>query len=377
VRFLVAPDSFKGTFSAAEAARIIADALHDFAPTAEIDVCPLSDGGEGLIEAVRPHTGGSLMPCTTVDALGNSIVACWLLLEDARTAIIESAASIGLARIPAQYINIRRACSEGLGHMMLDAVHRGCRRIMVGLGGSATNDCGFGLARAFGHRLSYLPSEPERDVFLSMQSVEKIDPSESAYVSAEAECIILADVTNPLLGPQGATMTYGPQKGAGPEELSTIEDAVSHFAACIRRDVADIDPGAPGAGAAGGLGYAMQAFCNGTIRSGAEYMLSVSNFEQRCREADLIVTGEGRFDAQTVHGKMIRHVGEMGRKTGRPVIVIAGSAVDDAGTRDLIPGVTRVFATCERPSEHDLWPVNAEANLRNAVQIMMKSMPTF
>jgi len=377
VRYLVAPDSYKGTLTALEAARIIADAIRSVDRLAEIDMCPLSDGGEGLLEAINARIGGSLVPCPTVDASGRAITARWLHLPDSETAVLESAACLGLSLLTLEDRCPQRASSEGLGLMIRAVSTFGCRHVMIGLGGSATNDCGYGLARALGYSLQSIAVETGRGLTASLRSVARIVPPTEPVIPPHVEVVVLADVTNPLLGPSGATYTYAEQKGALVEDLPLLEEGIRHFSTIIRRDIADIDPMLAGMGAAGGLGFALSAFCRARIIPGAGYVIDATDFHARCARADVVITGEGRLDAQTLYGKVIHHVADAGRLAGKPVVAIVGSCDGDTARIGSALGLDRIHVMTSHPTESDLQIDIARSNLKKAATDALKAVDTF
>jgi glycerate 2-kinase len=377
VRYLIAPDSYKGTLTAPEAARIMAEAIRALDPAAEIDCCPLSDGGEGLLNVIHAHTGGSFISCRTIDAGGSAMTAEWLKLPDSATAIIESASCLGLALLDQGRRIARRNSSEGLGVLLADAARSGCRRILVGLGGSATNDCGYGLARSLGYNMSNAVEEDPVDLIVSMHTITGIGSPSTPVLPQGLEVVVLADVTNPLLGSDGATRTYGRQKGVSEHEMSLFEDAIRHFSELVRRDVTDTDPMHAGMGAAGGLGFALAAFCGAEIVSGTDFVLKITDFPTRCARADLIFTGEGRLDAQTRFGKIISGVASAGARAGIPVIAVVGTVEGDPETIRSSLGLTRIQPLSIRPTEADLRPDRVVESLGEAVKTVLNSMHSF
>lgn len=324
MRVLIAPQAFKGSVDAIAVAAAIAGGLRRSWPDAICDQLPLADGGEGTVRALVHATSGRIERASVHDPLGRKVQAEWGMLGDRRTAVVEMAAASGLPLLAGSERDARRTSTFGTGELILAAAASGAERVIVGIGGSATNDGGAGMARAFGFR--FLDGDgaelPEGGAALgALHRIEgQIDPR-LTRVRLEVAC----DVRNPLLGPEGASAVYGPQKGAGPEAVEELDRALTRYADVVERflgrDVREV----PGAGAAGGLGAGLLAFADARLRSGAELVMSATSFEKRAREADLIVTGEGRLDAQSAYGKVTGSVVASGRRLGVPVVAVVGS----------------------------------------------------
>jgi glycerate 2-kinase len=376
VRYLIAPDSFKGTLPALDAAGIIASAILRADASAEVDICPLSDGGDGFLDVYRFHAGGTLRYADSVDALGSPIRASWLFLPP-DCAIIESATAIGLAMIAGDRRNPRRSSSAGLGLLIRDAMDAGCRTLTIGLGGTATNDCGLGLLRSLGFAIDVGDRTAAADVVSTLKGTVCIRKPESVSIRPTPSVTILADVTNPLLGSTGATATFARQKGAEESELPAFEEAIAHFSAILRRDVRDVDPGRAGMGAAGGLGFALSVLFDSDIRPGIGAMLHLSRFRERCGRADVIVTGEGRIDAQTAQGKVISGVCAEAARAGLPVIAIAGLIDGDPGERAESLGLQRIIRLSAHPGAIPVTSEAAGERLAQAVAEAWKSSKPF
>jgi glycerate kinase len=332
VRVLIAPQEFKGSLSATEAARAIAEGLRRALPGVELDLTPMADGGPGTVEALVTAGGGQRLTATVADPLGRPVEAAWGLLEDGATAVIEMAAASGLVLLRPEERDARRASTYGTGQLVAAALEAGCRRLVIGLGGSATNDGGAGMAQALGARLS---DEEGRDLppgGAALARLARIDVSglDRRLRPPRAVRVLGAtDVTNPLCGSHGASAIYGPQKGASPADVEELDAALAHYAAVIERDLGKRVAEVPGAGAAGGIGAGLIAFLDAELRSGAQLVAEVVGLEKRIAAADLVVTGEGRLDTQTAYGKTVATVARLARGQGRPVFALAGR-VDDA-----------------------------------------------
>jgi glycerate kinase len=329
VRLLIAPQEFKGSLSATEAARAMADGLRRALPDAELDLAPMADGGPGTVDALVTAGGGRRLTTAVADPLGRAVDAAWGVLEQGRTAVIEMAAASGLVLLRPEERDARRASTYGTGQLIAAALEAGCRRLIIGLGGSATNDGGAGMAQALGARLT---DDGGRDLppgGAALARLARIDASGLDGRLRECQVLGATDVTNPLCGPHGASAVYGPQKGASPADVEELDAALARYAAVIERDLGKRVSDVPGAGAAGGIGAGLIAFLDAELRSGAELVAEVVGLEKRIAAADLVITGEGRLDAQTAYGKTVATVARLAQGQGRPVVALAGR-VDDA-----------------------------------------------
>jgi len=329
VRLLIAPQEFKGSLSAADAARAMAEGLRRALPDAELDLAPMADGGPGTVEALVTAGGGRRLTTTVADPLGRPVEAAWGLLEEGRTAVVEMAAASGLVLLRPEERDARRASTYGTGQLIIAALEAGCRRLIIGLGGSATNDGGAGMAQALGARLTDEEGRELPPGGAALARLACIDVSGLDGRLRDCQVLGATDVTNPLCGPQGASAVYGPQKGASPADVQELDAALARYAAVIERDIGKRVADVPGAGAAGGIGAGLIAFLDAELRSGAELVAEVVGLEKRIAAADLVVTGEGRLDAQTAYGKTVATVARLARAQGRPVVALAGR-VDDA-----------------------------------------------
>ena len=329
MRVLIAPQEFKGSLSAAEAAQAMAEGLRRALPDADLDLAPMADGGPGTVEALVAAGGGQRLSATVADPLGRPVEAAWGLLEEGSTAVIEMAAASGLVLLRSQERDARRTSTYGTGQLIAAALGAGCRRLVIGLGGSATNDGGAGMAQALGARLSDEEGHDLSPGGAALASLAHIDVSGLDGRLRDCQVLGATDVTNPLCGPHGASAIYGPQKGASPADVQELDTALAHYAAVIERDLGKRVAEVPGAGAAGGIGAGLIAFLDAELRPGAQLVAEVVGLEKRIAAADLVVTGEGRLDAQTAYGKTVATVARLARGQGRPVVALAGR-VDDA-----------------------------------------------
>jgi glycerate kinase len=326
LRVLVVPDKFKGTLTAREAVTAIVEGWRSARPEDVFDELPMSDGGDGFGDVVGSLLGAERRACPTVDAAGRPRSAEWWHHSGDRVAILETAQVNGLAWLPRGAFHPSRLDSFGLGAVLADAERAGVGRIYVGLGGSATNDGGFGLARSLGWAFF---DKYERELH-SWTELELLARASAPAASVGFEQILVAvDVENPLLGPQGATQVYGPQKGLARDELPKAEACLARLAEVVAPELAL----SPGAGAAGGLGFGFQAFCGGKLESGAGFFARVSALARRIDAADIILTGEGRLDAQSFMGKGVGVVAAEAARAGKPCWCLAGSVEGLAAAR--------------------------------------------
>lgn len=321
MKILIAPDKFKGSLTAGEAAEAITRGLGDLAGSCSS--LPIADGGEGLTEALRTALGGEAIRISTRDPLMRPAEVNYAIVENGDTAVIEMSAASGLWRLAEDERDPARATTFGTGEALLDAAGRGVSRVILGIGGSATNDAGSGVACALGFRFLAGDGGEIRDLPARLTEVERIEPPESRQLP---KIITACDVDNPLLGESGATRVYGPQKGISPDELELHEHRLEHLADLVARDLG-VDPrDEPGAGAAGGLGFGMIAFCGAELRPGFDLVAELLDLEARIAAADLVITGEGSLDAQTLHGKGPHGVARLAKKHGKPVVAFCGAS---------------------------------------------------
>ncbi|GAC1350511.1 MAG: glycerate kinase [Ktedonobacteraceae bacterium] len=324
MRIVIAPQSLKGSLTAAEAGQAIASGVRAVFPEAEIDIVPVADGGEGTVQTLVDATGGTIVQQTVTGPLGTPVEAFFGLLGDGSTAAIEMAAAAGLPLVPPDQRDPRITTTYGVGELIRAALDHGCHNFIIGIGGSATNDGGAGMAQALGAAL--LTDEGKAIArggaalaTLSHISIERLD-ARIQDCTVQVAC----DVNNPLYGPGGASAVYGPQKGATPEMVAELDAALAHYAAIIERDLGLAVSNVPGAGAAGGLGAGLMTFLHATLRPGAQIVLEAVHLEERLRAADLVITAEGQLDSQTAYGKSVGAVASMAKRFGLPVLALAG-----------------------------------------------------
>jgi glycerate 2-kinase len=360
MRILIAPDKFKGSLSAQEVAENIALGIRDIIQTAEIEIAPMADGGEGTAEVICNARGGKWVACSAHGPLDDPIEASYVWLDQKHLAVMEMSEAAGMRRMKNTDRDVLRANTFGVGEMLLDARRRGAREIIIGLGGSATNDGGFAMARALGFRFLGERESELTDVASLVKLTRIVPPSPqssrpgrgrreaaaegnrgllSSLDASFPKIIAAVDVKNPLLGQHGATQTFGPQKGATSEQLEILERSLTHLADTVTRDLGCDFRSEPGAGAAGGLGFGLMSFCSAKVQPGFEVVAKAVQLAQKIKRADVIITGEGKLDSQTLEGKTPAGVAELGRKFCKKVFAIVGRAEVHSKAGDLFDGV--------------------------------------
>jgi glycerate kinase len=330
MRIIVAPDSYKGSVSALGVAEAMERGIHAVFPDAEVVKVPIADGGEGTVEALVAATGGRITRTKVPGPMGGPVLAAWGVLGDGATAVIEMAAASGLPLVPRDLRDPRVASTAGTGWLLKAALDAGLRKMVVGIGGSATNDGGTGLASALGAAFLDADGRPLPPGGAAMARLDRIDLSGLDPRLAECEIMVACDVDNPLTGPRGASAIYGPQKGATPEMVQELDRALGVLAQVALRATGRDIAGLPGAGAAGGLGAGLLWFTPARLRPGVEIVLEATGFEALVAEADLVITGEGRTDAQTAMGKAPVGVAAVAQRHGVPVVCLSGGLGDGA-----------------------------------------------
>lgn len=323
-RYLCAPDSFKESLTAMEAARAMAQGIENADHDAEVRCLPMADGGEGTARALVDATGGSMRAVPVHDPLGRPVEGHFGLLADGTTAVVETAEASGLALLEAKERNPLIASSYGTGELMLAAVRSGAKRIIVGLGGSATNDAGAGLLQALGVRLLDKNGNDLAHGGAALANLTTIDISTMDPALKNVAITAACDVTNPLTGPTGASAVFGPQKGASKDDVATLDASLAHFAQVIDSQLGVAVNDVPGAGAAGGIGAALKGFLNAEFRPGIAIVIEQSGLDAAAQWADVVFTGEGSIDFQTKFGKTPAGVAETAKRHGKPVIAVAG-----------------------------------------------------
>ena len=357
MKILIAPDSFKGSVFAPEAARAMADGVRRALPDAETVLVPVADGGDGTLETLVETSGGEIRSTEVTGPLGERLTAQWGAMGGGETAVIEMARTSGLALVPLDRRDPLTATTYGLGEAIGAALDAGYRRFILGIGGSATNDGGAGMAQALGVRMLDAGGGDLPFGGAALAALDRIDLSGLDPRAAESQYLVACDVSNPLTGPEGASAVYGPQKGATAEMVERLDAALAHFAEIALRDLGADVSDVPGAGAAGGLGAGIMAFLKGQLRPGAEIVFEAVGLDRHLEGADLVITGEGSMDFQTVYQKAPIELARLARARGVPVIGISGSLGEGFGDVhfhgiDAVAAITRAPMTLDEATEN-------------------------
>jgi glycerate kinase len=353
MKIVVAPDSFKGSLSSIEIAEAIEKGILKADPSVEVVKIPMADGGEGTVQALVRATRGRIIPVKVTGPLLREVDAFYGISGDGRTAFIEVASASGLALLNCNEYNVMKANSYGTGELIIHALDQGCRDIIIGLGGSATNDGGVGLLQALGIRFF---DRYQFDLAFGGGSLENLygfDVSKLDPRIKETQFILACDVDNPLYGPKGASVIFGPQKGANQEEVLCLDNYLRHFAFLIERDLGRQVAEIPGAGAAGGTGAGLMAFLDANIVKGINLIIEATGLDKSLAGADYVITGEGKVDSQTSFGKAPLGIAQLAKKRGIPVIGIAGEVGQDINQLYEL-GFTSIFAIADRPMTQDV-----------------------
>lgn len=341
-KFILVPDSFKGTLSASEVCQVMKARLLHFFPEAEVCSIPVADGGEGTTEAFLTAMGGKLLRLPVSGPFGEIVEGFYGIFPDEKTAVIEMAACAGLPMAMGRQ-DPSRTTTYGVGQLMQDAVKRGCRKLILGLGGSCTNDGGAGAAAAAGARFF----RKDGSVFVPMggtlEEVEGVDLTGLRKTFSKVEITVMCDVDSPLYGPKGAACVFAPQKGAGPDMVRQLDHALKSFAQKVGGD-----PCSPGAGAAGGMGFGMASFFGAALKSGIDTVLDTVGFQELLKGASLVFTGEGRLDSQSLCGKVLSGVGERAKAAGVPVVALVGE-IGEGFEAAYKKGISAVFSINRAP----------------------------
>ncbi|MDL5367420.1 glycerate kinase [Xanthomonas sp. NCPPB 2654] len=367
MKIVIAPDSFKESLSALEVATQIEAGFRDVFPTWTYVKVPVADGGEGTVAALVAATGGRRVPHTATGPLGAPVEAFFGMSGDGRTAIVEMAAASGLALLPPARRDALAATSYGVGELILAALDAGARSIVVGVGGSASNDGGAGMAQALGVRLLDAQGRELGAGGGALAALARIDATGLDPRLRHCDIQVACDVDNPLTGPAGASAVFGPQKGATPAQVAQLDANLSHYAAVIDADLGIAIAALPGAGAGGGLAAALVAFLGAQLRPGADIVAEALGLEALVAAADLVVTGEGRLDSQSARGKTPLGVARIAKRHGKPVVAIGGGLGADAALLHA-HGIDAMFGAVPRPCTLEQALAEAGANLRRAAR---------
>ncbi len=380
-RVLVAPDSFKGSLTAREVCEITARAIKSISPTCIVDEFPMADGGEGTVEVVVFNEHGDLKSCLVEGPLGTELRVNYGIINGGRTAIMEMAAAAGLTHVSFDDRDPLATSTIGVGQMIIDALDHGCQEILLGVGGSATNDGGLGMLSALGYQFFDINGQLLRGCGKSLLQLEKIDNSAVDKRLKDVAITVACDVDNPLVGKKGATYVFGPQKGGTPEVLEILEAGMVNFAQrieeCFNLEVAYL----PRAGAAGGLGAGLLAFLGAKLESGFKLVSEAVGLEEqvKCGNYDLIITGEGQIDKQTLNGKLPLGISILGQKYEIPVVGIVGS-IGEGYEPIMESGMTGLFSILDRPTSLETAMSESRTLLYNTIRRVysfMNSMSNF
>ena len=335
MKVVVAIDSLKGSLSSLEAGQAIKEGVQVVYPNADVVVRPLADGGEGTVEALAIGMGGELVHVSVTGPLGEPVTAEYGILKAdetrPKTAIIEMSAAAGITLVPDDKRNPMHTTTYGVGELIKDAIDNGCRHFIVGIGGSATNDGGIGMLQALGYEFLDKDGAPVGYGGSGLQSIARIKTDHVLSELKDCTFRVACDVTNPLCGPMGSSAIYGPQKGATPEMVAELDEALLHYAELSKETFDHADRLYPGTGAAGGMGFAFLTYTNAVLESGIKIVLEETGLEEVMKDADFVITGEGRLDSQTAQGKAPIGVAHLAKKHGKKVLAFAGCLTPDAG----------------------------------------------
>ena len=369
MRAVIAIDSLKGSLSSIEAGQAIAEGIRKADAKADVVIRPLADGGEGTVEALVCGMNGTLQHVKVTGPLGESVVCEYGIIAETKTAVIEMSGAAGITLVPDAKKNPLYTTTYGVGEVIRDAIEKGCRRFIVGVGGSATNDGGIGMLQALGY--GFLNKDGQQVPFgaIGLKELETITDTYVLPELAECEFKIACDVTNPLFGENGCSAVYGPQKGANPSMIMEMDKWLRYYAALAREKFPKANPNESGTGAAGGLGFAFLTFTNAVLEPGIKIVLEETKLESYVKEADVVVTGEGRLDFQTAMGKAPVGVAGLAKKFDIPVLAFAGSVTKDA-TECNKNGIDAFFPILRGIStlEEAMKPENAKQNLTDTAE---------
>ena len=349
MKIVIAPDSFKESLSAVEVAQAVWKGFSPVFPDAVYDLVPMADGGEGTVDAMVHATCGQFVTVTVRGPLGRNVEAKYGILGDGRTAVIEMAAASGLPLVRRELRNPMITTTYGTGQLIRSALDRSVQKIVIGIGGSATVDGGAGAVQALGAKLYDDAGQEIEPGGRGLHDLRRIDLSDFDPRIAETEILVACDVDNPLIGPHGAAAVYGPQKGATEDMVRILEQNLTHYGQIVKRDLKIDVASAPGAGAAGGLGAGLLAFCAAKLQRGSKLVADAVGLDDRLRDAALCITGEGQIDGSSRFGKVCFHVAELAAAHHVPVLALVGSIGRDAEKN--IPPLTAFFAIVNRPME--------------------------
>lgn len=373
MKVLLASDSYKGSLSTMQVAEQMKKGIRKVFADAQFMCVPVADGGEGTVESMVNSLGGEYRTVNVTGPNGGEISAKYGVLKDSKV-VLEMAAASGLPLVPRNRRDVMKATTYGTGELIRAALEeKGCKQIYIGIGGSATNDGGLGMAQALGYSFKDAQGNEVGFGGGELSRIAKIDVSGVDKRIYEKEIIVMSDVINPLCGELGASAVYGPQKGASPEQVQELDEGLKHFAKIIKEQMGIDVENMPGAGAAGGLGAGLVAFTGAGIKSGIDAILEISDFEEKLAWADIVITGEGRIDEQSAYGKVISGISKMARARNVPVIAVCGS-IEYGAEAIYEKGVSSMEATVCKPMHLEEAITNAEILVENAMERVMRTI---
>lgn len=377
MRITIAIDSLKGSLSSIAAGNAVKSGILEVYPDAQVQVRPMADGGEGTVDALTEGMGGVFEDIQVTGPLGAPVTARYGILSRTRTAIMEMSAAAGITLIPYEARNPMETTTYGVGEMIKDAVQKGCRNFIIGIGGSATNDAGIGMLQALGFQILDQQNHPVSRGAKGLAEAVLIRKEEALPELSECTFQIACDVNNPLCGDQGCSAVYGPQKGATQEMVCKMDEWMRHYAEIVKKTFPEADQNQPGAGAAGGIGYAFSSFLNGNLKPGIQIVLKETKLEEYVKDSDLVITGEGRLDGQSIMGKAPIGVAGLAKKYHLPVIAFSGCVTEDAVVCNL-SGIDAFFPILRTvvSKEEAMDPANAERNMEAAAEQVFRLIRT-
>lgn len=375
MNIVIAIDSFKGSMTSMEAGKSAAEGIRRVYPDAQIQVRPLADGGEGTVEALTAGLGGKLVTIPVTGPAGLLVDCPYGIVEETKTAIIEMSGAAGITQVTEAQRNPLHTTTYGVGEVIKDAIHKGCRRFIVGIGGSATNDGGLGMLQALGFDMLDASGQPVSMFGKGLADLAQISTDHAFPELADCTFRIACDVTNPLCGEHGCSAVFGPQKGATPEIVQQMDGWLSAYAALAKNSFPKANPNHAGAGAAGGLGFAFLTFFNATLESGVKIVLEETRLSDYVKDADIVLTGEGRLDGQTVMGKAPIGVAQTAKEHGCTVLGFSGSVAKDASACnekgiDAFFPILRGVSTLEEAMDNE----KARQNMADTVEQVFRTI---
>ena len=375
MKVVVAIDSLKGSLSSLEAGDAIKEGILKAIPDADVCVRPLADGGEGTVEALTLGMGGKLVTINVTGPLGAPVDCVYGILEDSKTAIIEMAGAAGITLVPKSKKNPLHTTTYGVGELIKDAISKGCRHFIVGIGGSATNDGGIGMLQALGYGML---DKNGNQVAMGAKGLANLETiTDDALIPELKNCTfrIACDVTNPLCGEFGCSAVFGPQKGADASMILQMDQWLEYYAKLTSNKYEKADANYPGTGAAGGIGFAFLAYTNAVLESGVKIILEETNLENYIKAADIVITGEGRLDSQTIYGKAPIGVAQLAKKYGKKVLAFAGTVTEDAAICHE-HGIDEVYPITPKTQslQEAMQPSIARENMVNTVEQVFHSV---